>query len=146
MEDNRFPFVRIVEAHPGLVYEQAKPFVNGVERTLEKKIIETARAATTNVLVDRTGTRGRIKSIEDFHNDIRYGGDLSRADLAYTVHALGPDVSDSVIRNALTTRDLTKKGAPARNEDYVNRTLLKAAEQIHQQPFPGLKRVKEHNR
>lgn len=95
---------------------------------------------------DRTGTRGRIKSIEDFHNDIRYGGDLSRADLAYTVYALGHGVSDSAIRSAITTRDLTKKGAPARIEDYVSRTLLKAAEQIHQQPFPGLKRVKERSR
>ena len=146
MEDNRFPFVRIVEANPGLVYEQAKPFVTGVEGALEKKIIETARAAATKVLVERTGTRGRIKSIEDFHSDIRYGGDLSRADLAYTVYALGHGVSDSAIRSALTTRDLTKKGAPARIEDYVNRTLLKAAEQIHRQPFPGLKRVKERSR
>ena len=149
MEDGRFPFVRLVEANPGLIYEQAKPFINGVERALEKKMIDAARvAARARVLEDKAGTRGsgRIKSIQDFHSDSRYAGDLSRADLAYTIYALGHGVPDNAIRSALTARDLSKKGAAARIEDYVNRTLLKAAEQIQQPSFPGIDRVRERSR
>jgi len=47
------------------------------------------------------------------------------------VYALGHGASEDSIRGALTSRDLTKKGGEARIEDYVKRTLLKAAEQIN---------------
>lgn len=149
MENGLFPFVRIVEAHSGLVYGQAQAFMNSVERAVEKKTIEVARAtARAHVLASPEGRRaGRVKSIGDFHADARYGGDLSRADLAYTVYALGHQIPESTIRHALTARDLSKKGNEARIDDYVRRTLLKAATQIQNEPQePRRGRVRERSR
>jgi len=131
--NNLFPYVRIIEATPGLIYNQAGQFVQGVERALEKSVMAAAKAAArSRVLLGRKGrSTAAGKSIADFHADSRYAGDLSRADLAYTVYALGHGASEDSIRGALTSRDLTKKGGEARIEDYVKRTLLKAAEQIN---------------
>lgn len=134
--NNLFPYVRIIEAAPGLIYDQAGEFVQGVERALEKSVLATAKAAARSRVLLRGRARSTtpVKSIADFHADPRYAGDLNRADLAYTVYALGHGASEDSIRAALTSRDLTKKGGDARIEDYVKRTLLKAAEQINRKP------------
>lgn len=144
-----FPFVRIVEANPGLVYRQATDFVGNVERAQEKSAMEQARTrAAAQALRERHGPAPAVKTIADFHADGRYGGDLSRADLAYTVYALGHGIGEAEIRTALTSRDLTKKGGEARVADYVKRTLAKAVEQINRNPIVprGPNRVRELSR
>lgn len=134
--NNLFPYVRIIEATAGLIYDQAGQFVKGVERSLEKSALAAAKAAARSRVLSGRKRQGAapVKSIADFHADPRYAGDLNRADLAYTVYALGHGASEDSIRDALTSRDLTKKGGEARIEDYVKRTLLKAAEQISRKP------------
>jgi len=148
--NNLFPYVRIIEATPGLIYDQAEQFVQGVDRALEKSVLAAAKAtARSRVLLRGKGrSTTAVKSIADFHADPRYAGDLSRADLAYTVYALGHGASEDSIRAALTSRDLTKKGGAARIEDYIKRTILKAAEQINRKPsVPRLpNRVRELSR
>jgi len=148
--NNLFPYVRIIEATPGLIYDQAEPFVQGVERALEKSALAAAKAAARSrvLLKGKARSTAAVKSIAAFHADSRYAGDLSRADLAYTVYALGHGASEDSIRGALTSRDLTKKGGEARIEDYIKRTLLKAAEQINRKPsVPRLpNRVRELSR
>ena len=147
-ENGLFPFVRIVEASPGLVYDQANVFVTGVQRALEKVEQRAAQVSTLARGPTRRYPTHPVKSITDFHNEPKYGGDLSRADLAYAVYALGHGISENVIWNALTSRDLSKKGGQARVEDYVTRTLGKAAEQDALQAPMGRRpdRVRELNR
>ena len=144
-----FPFVRIIESAPGVVYRQAPELISQVERALEKEAINTARAkAVSQAIRERRGPSPAAKTIGDFHADGRYGGDLSRADLAYTVYALGHGISESEIRSALTSRDLSKKGGEARTEDYIKRTLSKAVERINRSPTVprGPNRVRELGR
>jgi len=121
-----------------------------VERALEKSVFAAAKAAArSRVLLGRKGRNSAaMKSITNFHADPRYARDLSRADLAYTAYALGHGASEESIRAALTSRDLTKKGGEARIEDYIKRTLLKAAEQINRKPtIPHLpNRIRELSR
>jgi hypothetical protein len=50
------------------------------------------------------------------------------------VYALGHGISETEIESALLSRDLTKKGNTARIDDYVRRTLVKAAERITSTP------------
>lgn len=122
-EDGMFPFVRIVESHPGLVYREAAGFVRGVEAALAQRQQPVPTVSPVRLL-------SAVKSLEDFHTDPKYGGDLSRADLAYTVYALGRGVSETSIRAALSQRDLTKKGGPKRIEDYLRRTIAKATSKV----------------
>lgn len=143
-----YPFVRIVEAR-ATVYTQAGPFVQTVERALEKQSLEKAKVeAVARTLRQEHGPAPAVRTIADFHSDPRYGGDLNRADLAYTVYALGHQVPEADIRAALTTRDLSKKGNDARVDHYVNRTLAKAAQQIERGGVPrsGSNRVRELSR
>lgn len=144
-----FPFVKVIEANPGLIYDQSKQFLPQVESALEKETLKAARAkAVSESIRERRGPAPAVKTIADFHGDPRYAGDLSRADLAYTVYALGHGIAESEIRAALTSRDLSKKGGDARIEDYVKRTLAKAVEQVTRAPIVprGPNRVRELSR
>jgi hypothetical protein len=128
--DGRFPFAKIVDSNPGLVYSQASAFLADVEYAREATLIRAARwTAGTGLPRVRCESR-KIKSIGDFHRDERYGGDLNRADLAYCVYALSNGISEGAIRAALQERDLSKKGSPTRVADYIRRTIVKAAEFI----------------
>jgi hypothetical protein len=69
---------------------------------------------------------GPLRSIEAFRADPKYSGDGNRIDLAFAVHALAHGASDESIRNALLSRDLSKKGSTKRIADYVARTINKA--------------------
>ncbi len=125
-----YPFVRLLAA-TGRVYDQAPAFLAEVERAREKEVIASAsRIAEAGTSKVRGSSRANLKTIADFHQDSRYSNDLSRADLAYCVYALSHGVGGGEIRTALLSRDLSKKGSEARVEDYLRRTLLKAAEAI----------------
>jgi hypothetical protein len=71
-----------------------------------------------------------LRSLTEFHNDPRYGGDLHRADLAWARHAAGLGLSASEIRAAIMeARDLAKKGDLRRQREYAERTVGKALRQ-----------------
>ncbi len=126
-EDGSFPRVLLTECQPGLVYREAAGFVASIEAAQQRAALESVRRM--QALCRTTGSRP-LKSISDFHGDPRYSGDLSRADLAYAVYAIGRGVSPQEVRDVLAVRDLTKKGHPARIEDYLRRTVEKATRQV----------------
>ncbi len=47
------------------------------------------------------------------------------ADLAYAVYALAHGVPESTLRQQLASRDLSQKGNTKRQQEYLDRTLLR---------------------
>jgi hypothetical protein len=74
--------------------------------------------------------RTKLKTIEAFRSNPRYGGDGTRIDLAYAVYALDHGVSAADVASAIRSRDLSHKGNPRRQDDYVERTIKKAEREI----------------
>ena len=70
--------------------------------------------------------RAKLKTIEAFRSNPRYDGDGTRIDLAYAVYALDHGVSAADVASAIRSRDLSHKGNPRRQDDYVERTIKKA--------------------
>jgi hypothetical protein len=69
----------------------------------------------------------QIRPLAAFHGAPRYEGDLHRADMAWVLHAASHGLSEQQIRDELLhARDLSKKGGPARQLDYAQRTATKA--------------------
>lgn len=68
----------------------------------------------------------RLKSIDAFRNDSRYGGDGTRIDLAYAIYAFSHGLDNSDVSAALRSRDLSHKGPERRQDEYVERTIQKA--------------------
>ena len=75
--------------------------------------------------------RSRLKSIETFRSDSRYGGDGTRIDLAYAIYALSHGLNDSDVSASLRSRDLSHKGLERRQDEYVERTIQKAIGAVH---------------
>jgi hypothetical protein len=122
--DGLFPFVRITEQHHDLAYSQSGAFLSTVQ---ERARQQESRCWRTDVA--KTSPRnGPVKTIEDFRSDPAYSGDGNRIDLAYAVYALAHGVDETVIRSAIQSRDLSKKGSDMRQEAYVTRTISKAVQ------------------
>ena len=96
-------------------------------RELEKKRQEEYRKTLQNAPMRAPGAY-KEKAIEDFHADPRYGGDLTRSDLAYATYAISRGHSPQHVEAALAQRDLSHKGATKRQQDYIGRTIKKAQE------------------
>jgi len=121
------PFVRLIEAN-GNIYPEAGNFLSRVRADLEagRRIEQRRRMELAAAIRDGNGRNGRMKSIEEFRSDPRYGGDGTRIDLAYAVYALSHGVSADEVEAAIRTRDLSHKGTEKRQADYVERTIKKA--------------------
>ncbi len=117
-----YPLVRLIEAE-GKVYPQADHFLASVRRGVEER-----RQARERVLLQKTTFPiGRQrKAIDAFRSDPRYGGDGNRIDLAYAIYALSHGATEAEVAAAIRTRDLSKKGAERRQQDYIERTIRKA--------------------
>jgi RepB DNA-primase from phage plasmid len=126
----RFPFVRLVEA-------------SGVIASESERLVETVRARLAHNRADRAQAQaqfrahapshqGALKGIEVFRSNSRYGGDGTRADLAYAVYALSRGVDLGRVRAALRSRDLSHKGNEKRQSDYIERTVRKALATVEQ--------------
>jgi hypothetical protein len=74
-----------------------------------------------------------LKGIEAFRADARYGGDGTRVDLAYAVYAVARGVDLASVKAALGSRDLSHKGNPKRQSDYIERTVRKALVRVEQE-------------
>ena len=122
--DGLFPFVRLMES-AGNEYEKGREFLASVRTQLEKDRIERARISEATRSTREA--RGPLKSIEEFRMDPRYAGDGTRVDLAYAVYALSHGAGDSDVIAVLRSRDLSHKGNQKRQDDYLQRTIQKAA-------------------
>lgn len=123
--DGLYPFVRLMESS-GTEYENGRQFLTAVRTQLEKDRTERARIAEA-ARSPRSVSTGPLKRIDEFRADARYGGDGTRVDLAYAVYALSHGAAETDIIAALHSRDLNHKGSQKRQDDYVCRTIQKAA-------------------
>ena len=125
-ENGLYPFVLLREAS-GQTYKRASEFLCEV-----KEMFNQARQKEMSSSQSmRVGQRlSPVKTIEDFRHRSIYGGDLTRADLAYALYALAHGVSENEARSALASRDLTHKGDSKRQQEYIDRTIKKARERI----------------
>ena len=130
-----YPFVLLKEAS-GQGYDQASTFITAVELKLSaEKKAEQERRAHFAALPPSASPRAS-KTIADFRNDSRYGGDYHRADLGYATYALSRNVSENEVVAAILSRDLSHKGSIARQTEYAERTVKKALENTQGQPHP----------
>jgi hypothetical protein len=131
-----YPFVTITDSS-GRVAEQSPELIAaavaeiGAERKAQARMREYFASAPERAR--------HAKTITQFHNDPRYDGDLSRADLAYAVHAAGRGMSDTAIAEQIAARDLSKKGHTLqRQQEYIHRTIQKARQQLSMQMAHGM--------
>jgi hypothetical protein len=117
-----YPLVRLIEAE-GKVYPQADHFLASVRRGVEERrqARQRLRLQTTSFPIGR-----QRKAIDAFRSDPRYAGDGNRIDLAYAIYALSHGATEAEVAAAIRTRDLSKKGAERRQQDYIERTIRKA--------------------
>jgi hypothetical protein len=121
--DGRFPFVRLIEA-PGASYQQALRFLSDIRKDVGRAEREREqRAANARPMLRASSP---LKAIDSFRSNPTYGGDGTRVDLAYAVYALSHGVPDADVRVALSSRDLSHKGAARRQNEYLDRTIRKA--------------------
>jgi len=119
-----FPFVKLVEVS-ARVYERAGEFLASMEAEVETTRLTSAKLRDA-FSKNSPEQPVHLKNIEDFRKNPRYGRDGSRIDLAYAVYALSHGVSENDIRQAISTRDLSKKGTSIRQRQYIDRTVAKA--------------------
>jgi hypothetical protein len=123
--DGLYPFVRLMENN-GTEYENGREFLTAVRAQLDKDRAERARISEA-ARSPRPVSTGPLKGIDEFRADTRYGGDGTRVDLAYAVYALSHGAAETEVIAALHSRDLSHKGGQKRQDDYLRRTIQKAA-------------------
>jgi len=112
------PFVRLRQCE-GKIYEAAPEFLEEVKSAVVERASRTTSQLTSN--------GDSVRSLAEFHDDLRYDGDLHRADMAWALHAASRGLSEQQIREQiLQARDLSKKGRIQRQVDYAERTANKA--------------------
>lgn len=130
------PFARLIEAN-GRVYGRAAAFLAEVRAEMARDAgmpEEISGPKDTPTAAEGIGEGAAaappLRSLEDFHSDPRFGGDLHRADLAWARHAAAMGLSAAEIQAAiLQARDLAKKGDASRQRQYARRTAVKALRQ-----------------
>jgi hypothetical protein len=125
----RYPYVRLVHS-TGQTYENASEFISEVEKQVEAKRMESERRRewfSKNAIPERLVV---AKDIDSFRRDDRYASDGNRIDLAYAVYALSHGGSEDDVRRAIAGRDLSHKGSPNRQADYIERTVRKAMQTV----------------
>lgn len=128
--------MRVIEA-TGSIHSEAARFLTSIRSEIEKESrlrIERSKAISAQPF------NSAPKSIDAFRSNPAYCGDGTRVDLAYALYALSHGVSDSEIKAALSSRDLSHKGNEHRQQQYLERTLKKAALLLEKQHGRGLGR------
>lgn len=121
-ENGLYPFVKVSEHSPG-VYSAATDFIRTIRKSVRGE--QFAVRASRPIAASDQG-----RSIEAFRTDATYAGDGNRIDLAFAIHALARGVSETAVRAAIQSRDLSKKGSERRQSSYVDRTIDKARQQL----------------
>jgi hypothetical protein len=120
------PFARLRSA-TGRVYSRAAEFLADIKKNEERETVEVAEPRRRHGRRERVG----VKPLKEFHSDPIYGGDLHRADMAWSKHAAGCGLTLEQIKDELLNgRDLRKKGSRKRQVEYAERTAGKAMEQM----------------
>lgn len=127
-ENGLYPFVLLHEAS-GRTYHRAGEFLREVNQAFQA--INERESARERFLEPGAASRP-LKSIEDFRRRSVYDGDHTRSDLAYAIYALAHGVSESALREQLGSRDLSHKGNEKRQQQYLDRTLLKARTRVRE--------------
>jgi hypothetical protein len=123
------PFARLLEAS-GQIYQQAPSFIAEVRAAMAGEPVSKTGGSESAGVGQGASELSPLRSLAEFHNDPRYGGDLHRADLAWARHAAVMGLSASEIRAAIMeARDLDKKGGARRQQEYAERTAYKAIRQ-----------------
>lgn len=133
--DGRFPYVLLRES-TGSTYAKAAGFLADVEAKMLDEIAEAERKRKLCLKRPRS-TRKRLKDIDHFRSDPKYGGAHSRSDLAYAVYSLDHDIPESQVRASIASQALSYLGSPARQQDYIERIVQKAVKFLH---GPGAQR------
>lgn len=128
-DDGLSPFVKLIEV-TGQVYPQASVFLSELREACEL----ARRTASQRQFLPPAAVPGPLRTITDFRNKSAYQGDGNRIDLAYAIYALSHAVDESHVRASVESRDLSHKGNPKRQADYVDRTIQKALNAIRGQP------------
>lgn len=122
----QFPFCRLREAS-GVQYDQREAVVKTAETSVEKTRLEQAKLYEEwQKKRDASPNGAPLKGIESFRQDPKYGGDQTRVDMAYATYASSRGVEKTTIAAAIASRDLSHKGSPARQADYIERTIQKS--------------------
>lgn len=121
-ENGLYPFVKVSEHSPG-VYPAARDFIRAIHESIrdDQHSRSSSRPVWTSI---------HRRTIDDFRTDATYAGDGNRIDLAFAIHALAHGASETAVRDAIQSRDLSKKGSEARQIAYVDRTLAKARQHL----------------
>ena len=121
-ETGLFPYVRLIEAS-GKTYREGEKFVEAIARQHE---LDLRTKRPNRPEPNRTALREDRKTIDAFRSNPRYGGDATREDLAFAIYALAHGADAGQVSAALNSRDLSHKGDPKRQNQYVDRTIAKA--------------------
>lgn len=119
--DGRFPFV-------GLDVASSCHVVTHLPRHASRRV------GLPRAMVVQDGT---ARTVEDFRDSLKYGGDGNRADLAFAIYAISRGETQSTIEAAIRSRDLSKKGNQRRQMDYVQRTIRKAMTAVRSPRSPA---------
>lgn len=118
--DGLFPFVKLSEASSTLVYSQARGFLQRIHLQHRNSVARPLSAGSSRRV-------GKLLTIDDFRARSEYGSDNNRIDLAFAIYALSHGIPEDDVKAAISSRDLTKKGTEARQQQYIERTIGKAA-------------------
>ena len=127
-ETGLFPFVLLHEAS-GRPYRRVSEFLPEIEEMFKDA---KRRIMPENHPRQFGSSSSSMKTIEDFRHRSVYGGDHTRSDLAYAVYALAHGIPESTLRQHLASRDLSHKGNTKRQQEYLDRTLLKARMRVRE--------------
>ena len=118
-----FPFVRLTNSG-SRVYTASSAFLSQVG---------SAVAVTTKPYLPKPFIPEKnraLLTIDRFHADARYGGDLSRADFGYAIYATSHGISDCDIEAAILQRDMSKKGNRLAQVRYAKYTVRRAKKSV----------------
>jgi len=129
------PFVKLVRA-TGESYPEARGFLSQIRTAVEehREREQERRAALARSMQAGAGPSARLKSIDQFRSDPKYGADGTRIDLAFAIYALSRGVTTAEVEAVIRSRDLSHKGGEKRQTDYVERTIRKALDVSERQP------------
>src|SRR5208283_981407 len=127
-ENGLFPFVLLHEAC-GRPYRRAPEFLPEIKEMFKDA---KRRMRSEDHPLHFGNSSPSIKTMEDFRHRSVYGGDHTRSDLAYAVYALAHGIPESTLRQQLASRDLSHKGNTKRQQEYLDRTLLKASMRVRE--------------
>jgi hypothetical protein len=121
------PFVKLVHAS-GEIYSEATSLLSQVRAEVEEqeRAAQQRRMAFADSSRQSMSRTTRLKSIDQFRADPKYGADGTRIDLAFAIYALTHGSTTAEVEVAIRTRDLSHKGGEKRQADYVERTIKKA--------------------